>query len=222
MSATPTLSRVEIAALAVPSVLLVAAAARGVLPLPMTEVLGFVTGGICVWLVVREHMWNWPIGLANNVFFAILFFRARLYADMALQGVYFGLGAWGWVNWARGATDASPLRVTRAGRGEWIGLAVFIPAATWGLRELLVVVQGAAPFWDAFTTALSLGAQYLQVRKRLESWWLWIAADVVYVPLYVSRGLPLTAVLYGVFLVMCFAGLRQWRQSEARGVPLAA
>jgi nicotinamide mononucleotide transporter len=71
-------------------------------------------------------------------------------------------------------------------------------------------VQGAAPFWDALTTVLSLAAQYLLSRKRFENWFLWIAADIIYVPLYFSRALPLIAVLYFVFLVMCIVGLMEW------------
>ena len=67
--------------------------------------MGFVTGGICVWLVVREHLWNWPVGLANNVFFFVLFLRGRLYADMSLQIVYFGLGVYGWLNWIFGGRE---------------------------------------------------------------------------------------------------------------------
>ena len=61
------------------SALLVAASSFGWWPLPMTEVLGFVTGGACVWLTVREHVWNWPLGLANNAFFFILFLTLLLF-----------------------------------------------------------------------------------------------------------------------------------------------
>jgi nicotinamide mononucleotide transporter len=77
----------------------------------------------------------------------------------------------------------------------------------------LLVVNGAAPFWDSFTTILSLAAQYLLCRKRLDNWYIWILADLIYVPLYLTRGLPLTAVLYGVFLVMCFFGIWEWNRT---------
>jgi nicotinamide mononucleotide transporter len=205
----------EILAMAVPSVLLMAGAWLHWLPLGLTEVLGFVTGAVCVWLTVREHIWNWPVGLANNLFFFVLFLRGRLFADTGLQVFYFVLGVWGWWNWLHGGQNRGALRISRASSPDWLGLASFTVMGTWALRGLLVVVQGAAPFWDALTTVLSLDAQYLLCRKRLENWWFWIAADVVYVPLYLSRRLPLTSVLYAVFLFMCLAGLHQWRRPPA-------
>ena len=85
-----------------------------------------------------------------------------------------------------------------------------------------MAVNGAAPWGDAVTTALSLAAQYLMCRKRVENWYFWIAADVIYVPLYLDRDLPLTAALYAVFLLMCLAGLRAWLaawRSRRAGVP---
>jgi nicotinamide mononucleotide transporter len=85
------------------------------------------------------------------------------------------------------------------------------------MREVLVWVNDAAPLWDAMTTVLSLAAQYLLCRKRFENWWFWIAADVIYIPLYLSRQLPLTAVLYAVFLVMCLVGVREWSRSLRKG-----
>ena len=95
-----------------------------------------------------------------------------------------------------------------------MSLLVGIPLATWGLREILVAVQGASPFWDSLTTVLSLSAQYLLCRKRFENWFFWIAADIIYIPLYISRDLPLTAMLYAVFLVMCLIGVNQWNRSR--------
>ncbi len=202
------------------SALVIAAGHRGIGGIPATEAWGFATGGVCVWLVVREHVWNWPIGLANNVVFFILFFRAQLYADMGLQVVYFALGAYGWWLWLFGGENRTVLKIARTTRGEWLALAVAIPLATWGLRALLLAVNGAAPFWDSLTTVLSLAAQYLLCRKRLENWLFWIVADIIYVPLYLSRGLTLTAVLYAVFLTMCLMGLwgwtRSWRRESGR------
>lgn len=195
------------------SVLVIAASYLNWWSISVTEAWGFATGGVCVWLVVREHMWNWPIGLANNVFFFALFFQSRLYADMGLQVIYFGLGAYGWFNWMHGGEKRTALTVSRTTRTEWVAIIVMIPLCTWGLRAVLVALSGAAPFWDSLTTVVSLAAQYLLCRKRLENWYLWIAADLVYVPLYLARELPLTAALYGVFLLMCLIGVREWSRS---------
>jgi nicotinamide mononucleotide transporter len=180
--------------------------------LSITETLGFVTGGTCVWLVVREHAWNWPIGLTNNVLFFWLFLRGKLYGDMGLQVVYFGLGVWGWHRWLNGGDGQETLRVSRTTRSEWITIILMMPIGVWRLRHLIFIVNGAAPFGDALTTVLSLVAQYLMCQKRLENWWFWIAADLIYVPLYFSRNLPLTGVLYAILLIMCIVGLREWRR----------
>ncbi|MCW1913501.1 nicotinamide riboside transporter PnuC [Luteolibacter sp. GHJ8] len=182
------------------------------LPLDLTEAWGFATGALCVWLVTKGNIWNWPIGLANNIFFAILFWRARLYADCGLQGVYLAFGIWGWWTWLHGGQNRSKLKVSHASRVEWIAIAVFLIAGTWGLRELLIKVNGAAPFWDALSTVICLAAQYLLCRKKIENWWLWITADLIYVPLYASKELPLTAALYAGFIVLCILGLKRWRK----------
>ena len=92
-------------------------------------------------------------------------------------------------------------------------MAAFVAAATAGLTVFLRYVNDSAPFLDALTTALSLGAQYLLNRKAVENWLLWMTADVIYIYLYFARGLQLTAVLYLVFLGLCVAGLRSWLKS---------
>lgn len=206
------------------SAALLSAAAMRWWPLSLTEALGFATGGSCVWLCVREHIWNWPLGLANNLIFFVLFGYSQLYADMGLQLVYFAFGVYGWWSWIHGGEQFGALRISRTPVAEWLVLAVLTPLATWGLWAILVEVGGASPFWDATTTALSLVAQYLLCRKRLENWLVWILVDALYVPLYLSRDLRLTALLYAVFLVMCIVGLRAWlpvRSSDPAGARAA-
>jgi nicotinamide mononucleotide transporter len=188
------------------------ASGLGLVPIDFTEALGFVTGAACVWLVTRGSIWNWPIGLLNNVFFVVLFWRAKLYGEIGLQVVYFALGIWGWWQWLYGGERKTELKVSRSPMWEWMLVLIFIVAATLGLRIWLMAIGGAAPFWDAITTAISLGAQYLLCRKRLGNWWFWIVADVIYVPLYLSRGLPLIAALYAGFIGLCVVGLIRWRK----------
>ncbi|MDG4552010.1 MAG: nicotinamide riboside transporter PnuC [Candidatus Contendobacter sp.] len=186
------------------------------LPYNLTETLGFVTGAACVYLVVRRNVWNFPVGIANNLFFLVLFSQARLYGDAGLQLVYIALGVQGWIWWLRGGKNRAPLRVNHAPpRVLWI-LAGLVTLGAGGLMLALQLARGAAPLLDALTTALSLAAQYLLNRKSIENWYLWIATDILYIYLYIVRDLHLTALLYAVFLGFCLAGLWQWRRALRR------
>lgn len=177
----------------------------------LVEVVGFVSGALCVWLVAIQNVWNWPIGIANNITFLVLFWTSGLYADSALQLVYLGLAVYGWWAWLRGGVAHTTLAVTRTTRTQWIVLGVLGVLGTAGLTALLdTVTDSTVPLPDAVTTVLSLLATWGQARKKLESWWLWIAADVIYVPLYAYKDLWLTAVLYVGFLALCGYGLRNW------------
>ncbi|MFJ9077205.1 nicotinamide riboside transporter PnuC [Streptomyces sp. NPDC102278] len=181
-----------------------------------TEILGAATGALCVWLVARQHIANWPIGIANNVFFIVLFAQAGLYADAGLQIVFIALAAYGWWSWTHGGGPgtAEALPVRRTTGTEWAALAA---AGAVGVLALTLLLDGVTdstvPFWDALATGLSLMATYGQCRKLLESWWLWIATDLVSVPLYVHKGLYVTAVLYVGFLTLCVTGLIGWRRA---------
>lgn len=195
------------------SVLIIVASWQRWLPIPMTEALGFVTGAACVFLVVRQSIWNFPLGIANNIFFLVLFGQARLFGDAGLQIVYIVLGLHGWYQWLHGGEQRTALKITRASLWLGIMMAVAITVLTGGLVLILRAVNGSAPLLDALTTALSLGAQYLLNRKILENWFVWIVADVIYLYLYIVRELYLTAVLYGVFLCLCLAGVISWQRA---------
>ncbi len=179
------------------------------------EAVSFATGAVAVWLTVRENIWNFPIGIINTAGYSVVFFQARLYGDASLNVVYCLLGIAGWYLWLFGGERRTELRISRAGTSELGLVTATMALSTLLLWKTLHFVGGSASFWDALTTSLSLGAQWLLNRKRLENWHIWIVADVIYVPLYVSRGLHLTAVLYAVFLVMAVMGLLRWREVHA-------
>ncbi|PWW62429.1 nicotinamide mononucleotide transporter [Actinokineospora spheciospongiae] len=183
------------------------------------EVVGFVTGALCVWLVARQNAWNWPIGIVNNVAFFALFATAGLYADAWLQVVYLVLALYGWWAWLRGGTRNGALTVSRTTAAQWWVLLAVGVVATVGLTLVLNhATDSTVPFPDAVTTVLSLLATWGQARKKVECWWLWITADVVYVPLYAYKGLWLTALLYLGFIALCVLGLRSWRADLRRPV----
>lgn len=195
---------------------LVLAAWRHWAPMGMTEVLGFITGALCVWLTVKENIWNWPIGIANSAFFLILFLQSRLFADSALQAVYIVLGFLGWYWWLHGGQNKTALPITRTSWRLWLILAVIAIGSTYGMTLYLRHIQDAAPFWDALTTVLSLVAQYLLTKKKIENWFIWMTADVIYVWLYIYKQLYLTGGLYVIFFAMCVAGVLEWRRLKRR------
>jgi nicotinamide mononucleotide transporter len=178
------------------------------------EILGFATGALGVWLTAKENVWCWPVSLVNVAIYAVVFQGAKLYADMGLQVLYFALCLYGWWAWLKGSREHGRLAVSRAPSrtlGGLFGLGVVFAA---GLGFFLRTHTDAAlPFFDAGTTSFSLVAQFLQTRKWLENWIVWLVVDVVYIGMYVNKGLYLTAVLYTVFLALAAAGWVKWRRS---------
>ena len=185
------------------------------MPTTFTEAFGFATGAFCVLLTVDAHIANFPVGLGNNIFLFVVFLEARLYADMSLQVVFFILGVIGWWSWLYGGANRTRLTISRVSRWEWIVLPPLAAGLTYAMSLLLARLGDAAPLRDAATTVLSIVAQYLLNRKRLEHWWVWILVDVISIQLYVDRQIYLTAGLYVLFLGLCVAGLRQWRRAPA-------
>ena len=176
-----------------------------------TELVGDVTGLACVYLVARASVWNWPLGIANTVLFFFVFARARLYGDALLQVVFALLNAYGWWLWTRPGEGRDELPVRRGTPAE---LAVLAAVSLVGTAVAALILahktDSPVPIWDASVLVLSLVATYAQAEKVVESWWLWIAVDVISVPLYVSRALYPTALLYALLLALCILGLREW------------
>lgn len=185
------------------------------------EIAGFLTGALAVWLAVKQSPWTWPVGMANAVFFFVLFWRARLYGDMTLQLLFFALCVLGSYRWLFGGAGHTELPVSRIRRRGAIVYTTAGAVATAALAPYLRSIGDASPWLDALTTVMSVEAQYLMTKKIFEHWYIWIAADLVYVWLYTERQLYLTGVLYVIFLAMCVAGLAEWRRSVEARTPLA-
>lgn len=182
------------------------------MPMSVGDILGFVTGILCVWLTARANVWNFPTGIVNSAILGLVFIQQRLFADASLQIVFIVLGFAGWVQWVRGkhAEESSP--VFRSSLRELVVLGIGALVATIAIWQLLIWARGSAPILDALITALSLCAQWLLNRRALENWVWWIVVDVISIPLYWSRGLPLIAALYVVFLLLCVKGWLAWRK----------
>lgn len=199
------------------SVGLVVARIAGLVSFSWLETIGTIFGAGCVLLVVFRSIWNFPVGIVSCLAYLIFFTEGRLYADAGLQVVFILLGIQGWILWSR--VQAIEMPVRRAPFDELAILAMLFPLVWLGLTQLLVYMGGAAPVLDSFVTTLSLVAQWLLNRRCIESWLAWIVVDQVSVALFWSREMYLTAGLYSIFLVMCLAGLFEWRSYLKRSQP---
>ena len=203
------------------------------------EIIGTVLGVIGVWLMIRQNLWGWPVGLVQVAVYAWVFFDAKLYSDTLLQVFFFVIQAYGWWHWLKGdgarapvlhrpgdgetppATDlrsgvAAPptLPVTRlscAAIAGWLALGAVLTAG-WG-TFMHRTTDAALPWWDAFILVFSLIAQWLQARKNLECWAGWVIVNTVAIGVYWAKDLRLTSGLYLIFWGMALWGWRAWRQS---------
>ncbi len=178
------------------------------------EATAVVFGIVSVWLSVKEHIWSWPTAIVNVSLYFVIFFRQRLYADMGLQVFYATISAYGWYHWLYGGAQHTALRVSKTPRMLWTLLPSLWVGGTLGLGTLLKQHTNAAlPYMDSALTTGSLIAQWMMTRKYLENWVIWVVLDVVYVAVFINRGLRMTAFLYGVFLFLAAKGYLEWKRS---------
>lgn len=178
------------------------------------EWVAVVTGFACVWLAARESLWNFPVAIVSCGLYVVVYYQAALYSDCFLQTMFIALALLGWYQWLYGGQNRAELPVTRTPAREWVGCAVFVAAYTLGVGYYLQHHTDAAlPHWDAFTTAGSLSAQYLLIRKRLENWVLWVIVDIIYVPILWYKHLYPTSALYALYLGLAVYGYVEWRRA---------
>ena len=178
------------------------------------ELVGFVTTALGIWLTTRRLLICWPVVLAADVFYFLVFFRAKLYSDTLLQVFFLVFTLYGWWNWWRGVREEGEVRIAPL---RWKNLLMGLAAGALGslLLGLLMARIGAAlPHLDATLASYSLVASWWQARKHTANWWLWIVVNVAYIGEYAYKALYLTAVLYAVLTALAVAGWIDWRDAE--------
>jgi len=182
------------------------------------EIAAVAISFLAIWLTARRNVLCWPLNLVACALYFKLFLDVRLYADMVLQAV-FGIGIlYGWTLWSHGRTDSRavvvmPLSRPKAISGLTIGASGAL-AIGWFTSHH---TDAALPWLDATLSSFSLVAQYWTARRHRENWLLWIAVDVVYVGMFVFKGLILTAGLYAAMVGLAIMGYRDWRRASRDG-----
>ncbi len=200
----------------VASILLLLIPFQTVIPIELSvlETVAVVTYAWSVWLLAKNNPFGWWIGLIGTALYGIVFYQAKLYAEVGLQGFYFITSLQAIYIWLRGGQNHTEKPVGHISRQWLILTAILAIASIFALRSFLIAIRGAAPFWDALTTVMSLVAHLYLMGRLVESWYLWITVDVIYVPLYASRHLYLTSILYAIFGLMAIGGLRNFQHID--------
>lgn len=178
------------------------------------EIVATVFGVACVWFTIRQNILCWPTGLVQVVLYIFVFYETKLYSDLILQIIYVVLQFYGWHNWLHGGKEKSHLAVTRLRPKDfivWIILGILVIAG-WGYL-MDNYTDAAVPYWDGFIAVISLVAQWLLAKKKLESWVFWVAVDLVAIGVYLYKHLYFTTGLYTIFLFLAVTGFFEWKKA---------
>ncbi len=178
------------------------------------ELIAASLGALSVYLMTQQKPAAWPIGLLMALLYIWIFYDARLYSEMLLQVIYVVLQVYGWWQWLRGGSKqqgraVSSLNAIGISKSLVIGTSITL-ALGFAMSQY---TNANLPWLDAALTGFSLVAQYWMAQKRLQCWLLWIVLDVIYVGMFVTAELYLTAILYVAFTALAIYGWREWRTS---------
>ncbi|WP_254567994.1 nicotinamide riboside transporter PnuC [Oscillatoria sp. HE19RPO] len=176
------------------------------------EAVAVVTSAWSVWLLSKNSPLGWWIGLVGVLAYTWVFYQVRLYGEVAIQLFYLVTSLQAIYSWLHGGENHTEKPIARIPPRWMPWLLGILTVSAIGLRSLLMAMNGTAPFWDALTTVASAIAQLLLMQRYLESWYLWIGVDTIYVPLYASRGLYLTSFLYAIFWLLAMGGLQNFKR----------
>lgn len=182
----------------------------------LLEVTAVVFAMAYLLLAVRENVWCWLFAFISTAIYTVLFWDVSLLMESALNVYYMLMAVYGWYQWTRGGTNGDELPhalKVRSMSGAQHALTIIAIAVLSIVSGYLLGEHSTAawPYVDSFTTWASVITTYLVARKYLQNWLYWIVIDTVSIPLYIDRGLNLTALLFIAYVIIAVVGYFKWR-----------
>ena len=180
------------------------------------EYIAVVAGIISVWFSKKENIWVYPTGLINTLFYIYLSFKGGLLGEASVNFYYTIMSIYGWIGWARIDNNKNKvLNISAGNKKEWTEQFLFFAAFYLIIYLALSYLKTnfapeAIPWADAFASAAAFTAMWLMTKKKVESWYWWIATNIASIPLYFVKHYVFTSIYYLILLVMAVFGLLEW------------
>ncbi|MCC9165945.1 nicotinamide riboside transporter PnuC [Pontibacter harenae] len=190
----------------------------GMLQTSWLEYIAVFAGILSVWYSRKENILVYPVGLISTTIYVYLSFKYSLIGEASVNVYYTILSIYGWILWTRkDRQEQHVLHIAFSNKKQWVQQLVFFAVLYVGIYFCLVYLQeafyeGVIPWGDAFASATAYTGMWLMAKKKVESWYWWIATNIASVPLYFVKGLVFTSVFYLILLIMAFAGLVEWKR----------
>jgi nicotinamide mononucleotide transporter len=180
------------------------------------EYIAVFTGIISVWYSRKENILVYPTGLINTIIYVYISVKQSLLGEASVNIYYTVMSIYGWLLWTKkDVQQHTILKITTASGREWLAHSAFFAAFYTTIYFSLTYLKkdfapGAIPWADAFASATAFTGMWLMTKKKVESWYWWIATDLASIPLYFVKHYVFTSVYYLVLLIMAVAGLFEW------------
>lgn len=178
------------------------------------ELIAVVLGLVSIFFQIRQHPWYWPVSMIMVNMYILIYYNAKLYAEISLQVYYLVVSIYGWYLWVFGVKvndHTSELGVSKTSARLWVILTVIAITLFFLLGWILEnYTDTDVPYWDSFITALSFIATWMLARKKLENWLVWIVVDAISIGIYLYKGLYPTMILFGVLTGLAVVGYYKW------------
>lgn len=180
------------------------------------ELIGIIIGLVYLWLEYRASFYLWFASLIMPAIYAVVYYRAGLYADFGISIYYVLASVYGMLYWAFGRkkvknNDVEGIPITHTPRKQYSMLILITTLLTVVIAQILILFTDSdVPWADSFTTSLSIVAMWMLARKYAEQWLAWILVDVVCTILYIYKGLYFTSGLYALYTFIAYFGYLKW------------